>query len=398
MTLVLHARANENYGGNLVNQKYWPLDGIMLEGERADYVRLFNARIDVLTTAAAYPPQPLNLYYRVAEVDSRVVPMVVISSNRGAWMKQLLLNAVKANTNGDFANGYLSPRTFAVGPVPLVRAATHGTQTALYVVVHWSEYSFYKKQLKALQGYDIFVVAFRFESAVPDFDIVGLGACRYAALQFLVHLGYHRAWVVDDNVVNINGFPETLAPVEAHMPLGSPIWGVGFTGTTSNIVEQDLDNGTVTFQAVPYNFANTKPAFLQQVVLWNVDKFSDYNLNFCPLFVTSNEDIAFCNFLLRNHFDHRRINSLSVIKRAFDRPHRLKAVSPRHRRDLNRRYAISQRRRGAKARNIAARGLTSSRQVQTARNTTASPPRRDDARSNGIAALDILVRILSYQR
>ena len=121
--------------------------------------------------------------------------------------------------------------------------------------------------------------------------------------------------MVDDNVVNINGFPQTTAPVEAHMPVGSPIWGIGFQGATVNIVEGDIGAST-TFAEVPYNFGNTAPGLLQQVVLWNIDRFHNANLNFCPLFVTSNEDIALCNFLQASGRDERVITACHIVKLA----------------------------------------------------------------------------------
>jgi hypothetical protein len=310
--LVLSALNNTNYGGNLINQKYSPLDQILLQGERGDYEGLFTARTGVLTNIAAYPPQALNFYAQSWQaVDRNQVPMVVLSSNRGAWMHTLLQNAVNAGRQGYFRRGYLSPRTFDGGLVPWYAPERSGSRW-VYVVVHWSEYDFYAGQLAPFARL-IKVVGFEFTAAHPALDIVGLGASRYAALQLLIELGYHRGWVVDDNVVNVNGFPQTPTPVEDCMPVGSDIWGIGFTGATRNINDAEL-NGAVNFAAADLNFAHTEPGLLQQVVLWNVDRFRAGHLNFCPLFVTSNEDIALCNFLQQSHRDERVITACHVIK------------------------------------------------------------------------------------
>jgi hypothetical protein len=312
VVLVLSAKNNTNYGGNLINQKYSPLDNILLQGERGGYEGLFTARQGVLDGIAAYPPQALNFYAASWQgVDRNRVPMVVLSSNRGAWMSKLLQNAVGAAKKGYFRQGYLSLDTFKGGLVPWYAPQRSGSRP-VYVVVHWSEYDFYTEQLAPFAQH-IKVVGFEFTAAHPALDIVGLGASRYAALQFLIELGYHRGWVVDDNVINVNGFPQTPAPVEDCMPVGSNIWGIGFTGATRNIDYGELA-GTVNFAAANLNFGQTVPGLLQQVVLWNVDSFRAAHLNFCPLFVTSNEDIALCNFLQHSGRDERVITACHVIK------------------------------------------------------------------------------------
>lgn len=311
MVLVLNAQNNGLYGGNLINQKYSPLANIILGGGvPAEYRNLFTTRIDQLRNNNIYPPNTLNLYANWNVVNGAVnvnqAPMVVISSSRAEWMARILQNAVD---HGPF-DGYTDPGTFDDGVVPWYAPGRSGRP--VYVVVHWSEYQYYADRLAAIPL--VTVVGFQFTAAAPMLDMVGFGVSRYAALQLVIHLGYHRAWAVDDNVVNINGFPQTLAPVEADMPAQPVFWGIGFRAASANINLAGLYDGEVTFAPVQYNFGTMGPGILQQVVLWNIDQFRQGNLNFSPIFVSSNEDISLSNFLQATNRAERVITSLRIVK------------------------------------------------------------------------------------
>ena len=309
--LVLTAKNNPNYGGPLINQKYSPLENIILyDDDKVELSKLFNTRIQVLTNSASNPPAQLQLFGNLPGANVAQAPMVVISSGRAQWMATILQNAVD---HGAFPNGYLDTRTFDDDAVPWYAPGRSGRP--LYVVVHWSEFDYYNNRLRGFAN--VTVVGYRFTVAWPALDIVGFGASRYAALQLMIQRGYHLAWAVDDNVVNINGFPRGLATVEAHIPLANPptaIWGIGFTGATDNIDGVDLYNGKVKFNALPDNFATTTPGLLQQVVLWNVDLFRNAHLNFCPLFTTSNEDASLSNFLQATGRPERVITAYHIVK------------------------------------------------------------------------------------
>jgi hypothetical protein len=306
--LVLNATNNPNYGGNLINQKYSPLEHIVVEGNAADYRNLFAQRSGLLTAINAYPPNALNLYANwgtIIPVDNRA-PLIVISSNRADWMQTILQNAAN---HGDFANGYLDPSTFVTGAVPWYAPERSGRR--VYVVVHWTEYQYYVRMLVEFE--QVIVIGFKFTVAEPALDIVGFGVSRYCALQLAIALGYRQAWAVDDNVVNVNGFPATLAPIEAFMPEGSAIWGISFNAATANTPRDALIRESTFAERNP-DFAGTRPGLLQQVVLWNVALFRANHLNFCPLFVMSNEDTSISNFLRRNANDERIITAYKIIK------------------------------------------------------------------------------------
>ncbi|MGH6873314.1 MAG: hypothetical protein ACREHE_17595 [Rhizomicrobium sp.] len=310
------ARNNPNYGGELINQKYSPLHDIILAPDDHAYYRaLFTGRINALTGINAYPPNAINFYADWDTVNPAVVaaqaPMVVASTNRANWMQQALRNAdAHVEFTGAFT-GYLDATTFDNDVVPWYAPLRSGRP--LYVVVHWSEYDYYNARIGGFAN--VTVVAYKFTTGPHVMDIAGFGASRYAALQLMIGLHYQKAWAVDDNTVNINGFPNALATIEAHMAGAvAPIWGIGFGGATRNIGPAGLYDGTVTFAAVPDNFALTGPGLLQQAVLWNVAQFAGANINFCPIFVSSNEDISLSNFLQRSERDERIVTAFRIVK------------------------------------------------------------------------------------
>lgn len=310
--LVLSAQNNVNYGGNLVTQKYSPLENVQVSVPYAlGYETLFANRRGALGDANAYPPQLNTLtYYRVnpPAVVAGTAPMVVVSSGRAEWLQYVLQNAVD---HGPFT-GYLENNTFQSGSssVPVAWFAPDRSGRQLYVVVHHSEYDYYQARLAQFPNVAVF--GYKFSAARPALDIVGFGASRFAALQLMIHLGYHQAWAVDDNVINVNGFPDALATVENLMPLPGTIWGLGFGAATSNI--NTISNQTVVFQNNVTGLANTAPGLLQQVVLWNLDLLGPARINFSPLFVSSNEDVSLSNYLQATHRDERIITQCRVVK------------------------------------------------------------------------------------
>src|SRR5688572_20085061 len=86
---------NTSYGGVLVNQKYAPfaVNALAIDNDLQNaYQALFQGRIDLLNGQGLMPRQ-LNLYaadwqaVRDAEAaQASLPPIVVISSNRSAWI------------------------------------------------------------------------------------------------------------------------------------------------------------------------------------------------------------------------------------------------------------------------------------------------------------------------
>jgi hypothetical protein len=265
-----------------------------------------------LAVAGLYPPGlNLNFYAQMPNnlfLDN--APMVVVSSNRANWIKKILEHA---KAHGKF-KGYTDKKTFNDDVVPWYAPARSGR--LVYIVVHWSEYAYYENLVGKSQYKGVTVVGYKFAAPPQALDLVGFGASRYAALQFLIGKGYHRAWAVDDNVVNVNHFPITVDAVEQCMTNNVDVWAIGFGAATKNINLMELyDERVVDFNAAAdLKFNGAKPVLLQQVVLWNLDKLAGKNLNFCPLFVMSNEDVSISNYLQKEKYDERIITACSIVK------------------------------------------------------------------------------------
>ncbi len=304
--MTIAAKNNTNYGGSLINQKYSPLVNISLDDAVDD---IFNRRGNTLSEIGAFP-KVLNLYSNWAQiepaVDVAVAPMVVISSNRATWMAKLLENA---QNRGPI--NYNDAKPFDEGETPWYAPWRSGGRT-LYIIVHSTEYDYYVTAIVNAIGVqpNIHVVGWNFSANSQTFDIVGFGASRFAAIQMVKFLGYNQAWAVDDNVVNINGFPASLDIIEQNMT--ADITAIGFSAATNNIDVADLYGAQVTFAAKAFDFGGQEPGLLQQVVLWNLKCLKE--INFSPYFVTSNEDVSFTNYLQRNDYIEKIIKPLSIIK------------------------------------------------------------------------------------
>lgn len=309
--MILTANNNGNYGGTLITQKYSPLEQIITDAnDKSAYVSLFNQRITALSAPGAFPKKLTLVGVWPAAINVNQAPMVVISSTRAQWVKGLLDNQVTHGAN----TGYLDNTTFSSGAVPWYSPARSGRP--VFFVVHHTEYGYYRQQLSGYQ--DVYVVGWRYGSGKPAVvgpnlpQPAGFGASRFAALEMVKNMGYHMAWAVDDNVVNVNGFPNTPATIEAD--LTPQIWGIGFAAATTNKTETDLYTGSATFATKAFTFTDQKPGLLQQVVLWNVDLLRTNSKNMSPYFVASNEDVSFSNYLQKNNYDERIIKALSIVK------------------------------------------------------------------------------------
>ena len=305
----LAANNNTSYGGTLINQKYSPLVDIVIpagDGEKTFYENLFTRRITALSGQNLFPrtltlltsglPTPIS-------VDTP--PMVVISSNRAEWM-QLLFESGEAKNSAAAFTGYNDITTFSKGPVPWYAPRRSGRP--VYIVVHRLEYPYYKKLLAGFLN--VYVVGWDIPSPVDGIGLAGFGASRFAAFELVKNLGYHHVWTVDDNVVNINGFPNTLAEIEALMT--AEIAGIGFAAATTNKVNADLSSAV--FTPKRFDFAAMKAGLLQQVVLWNMDLLNENDLNISPYFVSSNEDVSLTNYLQTWEYVERTIKPLAIMK------------------------------------------------------------------------------------
>ena len=308
MPSTLVADNNGRFGGVLINEKYSPLilgSITIVDGDKSFIQKFFNNRITLLQNLF---PRKLTLFTQAwPDVDEDTPPMVVISSGRAEWMKTLFENA-KAKNRAGAVTGYNDTKTFDNGPLPWY--SPYRSQRPVYILVHHSEYGYYRSKLT---GYpNVCVVGWLFPFPKKSYGPTGFGVCRFAAIELAKSLGYHRAWLVDDNVVNVNGFPNRLTTIEALM--NDETAAIGFTGCTNNeeiagVYEKSTFTaaGAYPMQAAP---------LLQQVVLWNLDFLNAEGVkaNFSPYFVASNEDVSLTNFLLAGGHTKNYIKALSVIK------------------------------------------------------------------------------------
>lgn len=306
--MIISANNNTSYGGTLINQKYSPLEQIVISNPSDQdvlaYRAIFHGRINALTAVNAFPKK-LSLAAKWSlEIKVNEPPLVVISSNRAEWLERLF----SAQQSKPSRKGYLDPNTWDKGLV--LWYTPMRSRRPLFIVVHASEYDYYQKKLGRFNK--VQVVGFQFVADYPALDIPGFGASRFAALQLVNTLGYHKAWTIDDNVVQINGFPQTLDTIEAN--LANNIWAIGFGAAVQNLANLDEVRQQAHFQAQNYNFGNCQPGFLQQAVLWNIDQIRANNKSISPYFVTSNEDKSFIEYMKQQNLTERQITQLTILK------------------------------------------------------------------------------------
>ena len=328
--MIIQAEAvNGNYGGNNITTKYSPLYNPTLTDSFAKgYVALFEARAKLLRDRLRFPatldlfcPNWPALDEVAADAKAGLWPMIVISSGRSRFIGGALDTEPTVNDlqKAGYA-GYTDPKTFAKYDDPdrelqlqlKLWYTPKRSGRRLFVVAHKREWHAY---LKALSGYErVHPVLWSLPtpSTRDEFTACGFGASRYAALEMAKALAYDIAWLVDDNVVQIDGFPTSPTTIETTMAkLGA--CAIGFQATTSNDDFNDIA-GKAAFPFKQPDLAKTKPGLLQQAVLWNVAELRTNKINFSPHFVASNEDKSFSNYLTLAGYTQRILKGMSIRK------------------------------------------------------------------------------------
>jgi hypothetical protein len=316
--LVINAANNPTYGSPEVNNKYAPLQDIKLTlpfrpnpnepenpGDRDLARKIISKRLSALSDLGAFPKK-LKLYYTLpAPVNVNTPAVIVISSNRAEW----IADQFEAPDPKYNPTGYLDGQTITKGHY-LWWSPARSTRP-VFITVHYTEYDYYVEKLGQVPN--VTIVGWHAETVKNTVDVVGFGASRFAALELAKYLGFHRAWVVDDNVVNINGFPNQLTAVEANMT--DDMWGIGFKASTIAYAQGNIPAVT-SFAAVAYDFSKAAPGLLQQAALWNIDQLRNNNVNMSPCFPMSNEDVSFCNWMIKSKKVQRYIKGLEIVKMA----------------------------------------------------------------------------------
>lgn len=325
--MALLVDKNVNYGPPLVSQKYRPLEKINFASEKHEFFgRLMSNRLKLLKDLNLLPAT-LQLYVRnwdeiVRAEAGRHPPLVVVSSSRSQWMTAAIQSSQTRLTSlgeQNFEN-VSDLRALAMAPPSMsppiyspLRIGDAGPRN-VYVVVHQTEYMSYQ----SLSSLGITVVGWAFRP--PDRAnaewLVGFGASRFACIEFCKALRkaatpargtapWNYAWLIDDNVVALSGFPGYLS-VERAMTLEHVC--AGFRGGTQP--EPFSSNQDWASKAIAAGRGRQrdglptaeKIGLIQQMALWNIDYLTKNNLNFGPTFLESAEDLS-----LVYYFDVKKI-------------------------------------------------------------------------------------------
>jgi hypothetical protein len=337
--------ANLNYGGNLVNQKYQPIELPALRPEdQHECLEFCNDRINILAEYHRFP-STLNFFTegqwdnirKVEDNADSKPPILVFSSNRANWIAdgfnrgRAILQDLGLEHFDDVNDlNALNSLEGDLRPVPgwYYPRRVNENNRRTYIVVHGFEFQKYRKLLSSIDN--MHVIGWSFPMSPEEFlagtyPYVGFGASRYAALEFCkvlrrtAHAPWDYAWLVDDNVYYLNAF-RGLASAEAAIQARNYV-GLGFgsetaTDTTNAIWQDRAGNARFVADAAgDYNAGDFRQdRILQQAVLWNIDWLDRNHLNYSPYFIASAEDTSITNYFRRNRHAFGVTTASTILK------------------------------------------------------------------------------------
>jgi hypothetical protein len=318
--MAIAARNNTTYGGNVITQKYAPLENIgLVAADAGDSNWMLSHRMALLQANQLLGPAlslgSPNWNNLPATEAGRPPPLIVISTNRSAWIDagflaaQSALAAIPANAFTGVEDLRALVAYQGQQQSPAIYCPSRVGNRSVYLVVNAQEYQTYRNAF--ITNPAIEVVAWRFNPVhvAGGLHLVGFGASRFAAIEFakdlrrraLAALGaapWDSAWVVDDNVVGLTNFGAGLALVEAAIGVNV---AAGFSGAAT--AEPFLStrgwarNAPAPPVALP---ASNPPGILQQMVLWNVQQLDTLGLNVSPAYIDSGEDVSLSRYFDRS--------------------------------------------------------------------------------------------------
>jgi hypothetical protein len=333
--MAIGTNRNTTYGALTGTNKYSPLMNISFDsGQETEYSRILLNRWTLFNTSGMLP-QPLNLAMlnwatTIGGEAGKQPPLVVISTNRSQWIRAGILAAdaqpkdKKPYRNCSDLRALTANNSQTVSPTIYCpsRNGGLGRDRSIYVVVHTYEYETYQKNL-ADKGINVVGWSFR----VPRSDaprICGFGASRYAAIEFCKELRraatpaagrapWDFAWLFDDNLIALSGFPGYLAVEKALREACETKDHVcaGFRGDTKIQTFESIRTWARGIVDTPAGRQATEvppsktPGLLQQAVLWNIDYLTKKKLNFAPAYVSSAEDMS-----ISKYFDKEKTSYL----------------------------------------------------------------------------------------
>ena len=306
------------YGGQLVTEKYQPLDDVQYSTTQRDlYSALMTHRSELLTNAHILP-QPLSLRtdwtaaIAAERAPDRLPPLVVISTNRSSWIAAGILACTEQLKHKSFTVAHDLNALTDIGLVgqapPLYAPRRIGPNRSVYIIVHLYEYQQYRE---ALAGLGMNVVGWHFQPPPggPIGHLTGFGASRFAAIEFCKQLRtqagnpWNYAWLLDDNVVGITSWPG-FATFERAMAAAPTRACAGFKGGTKAEDHADLvkwatkEVDAKPTRAIPTAVPRLEPkgGLVQQASLWNIAYLTTNHLNFGPAFINSAEDVSISKY------------------------------------------------------------------------------------------------------
>lgn len=360
--MPIPVKNNTQYGGNLINQKYAPLDinSINIDDNiEKEYKNLFENRIELLRGRNLLPSR-LNLYannWEVIKTNEGAInalpPIIVVSSNRAEWIKEryedVASELLKENQLNNFQD-VNDIQALTWGPTLWYDPRRiNNSNRHVYILVHEVEYQKYEETLNST---NMTVIGWAFTYNRKN-TYVGFGASRFAAIEFCKYVfdilvdtntNRQKAWLVDDNVVYVRGFPGFT---KAESIINTNVWGLGFGGASTNSGVDEIKNLRIGTTATMNNL--DQKGLLQQCVLWNIhelDLDSDSNsryLNFSPYFISSNEDTSFSNYLQNQSQSKLRVSSEATVFKAVAQNDKENLLKPLRREALDIFYQIEKK-------------------------------------------------------
>lgn len=309
--MSISVQNNTNYGGTNTDGRYNPLNARQIDlgsATQADCQGIFtprNTALNILSIGSlTLYASNWNVIQTQLQGQGALPPMIVVSSNRAQWIKgryDFLTNLQLANIQDvNDTSALQSGPTLWYDPRRVNSANRH-----VYIVVHQYEYADYQNQLNntniTVIGWSFGTVNVAAPGNIPT-SLVGFGATRFAAIAFCKSLNLSKAWMVDDNVAYIQGFPGFNA---AEAAMGNNLWGLGFQGASRNSTDQQIQGLTARTAARTL----TNASILQQVVLWNIADltYQATEYNYDPYFIASKEDLSFTKYLVKQDPDKIKI-------------------------------------------------------------------------------------------
>ncbi|WP_139165716.1 hypothetical protein [Chromobacterium amazonense] len=297
-SIPININSTYNPASNLITDKYSPIhkSNITDGNEALTIDELIKNRVTELESITGEKKRIQYQFEKILKIEDDKSPILVVSSNRAIWIAEKLLDGELVKKHDPNQDHVTTASTIWYDPSL--------TGRKLWIIVHDSEYVKYKKILSRFK--DITIIGFRIGGANHSgIQLTGFGACRLAALEIIKKVGIETAWLVDDNVTNINKIKKEQISELEEIIKKEGITTIGFNAASEieidkkysivDLQSKTLEKGSLNKESVKLSEKN-KMLINQQAVLINVKKIG--NVSFNPIFISSNEDTSLSYYLI----------------------------------------------------------------------------------------------------